>query len=318
MHCRDFREIVDSYLGDELLIETNHDVIRHLEDCVDCRRELTARRNLRATLRSSFANAADLRMRDEFAERLLKELRTADLRQPSAYSVFARRGAWLAIAACLLIVGAFGLRAFERRLRQQSSPTQMADANLRPSSSKVVRAPETASPTGATDVLMIEFAESAVGDHRDCALDHRLSESPIDLKEAARRYDPAYLNLTKAVMSRLGDFPGQIELVAAHSCVFEGRRFGHVILKHQGRLVSVLVTDLSQTKTPVGAGTWPTTGTKEPITCSQLKGFQVSCFETARHAVLIVSDLPEEQNLMIARALASSVYEHLERFERAV
>ncbi len=320
MHCRDFREMADSYLGDELLVETNHDVIRHLENCAACRRELAARRNLRATLRASFARAADLQMSDEFAGRLRNDLRATALRKASRHSLVARRSAWLAIAACLLIVGAFGLREINRRLHEQKSPAQVANTNHQPLNSNLPRAPERASPsTGATEavgVAISELYESAVGDHRDCALDHRLAESPIDLKEAAHRYDPAYLNLAKIVMSQLGDFPGQIELVAAHSCVLEDRRFGHVILKHQGQLVSVLVTDLGQSKTSVGAGT--PTGTIEPITCSQLKGFQVACFETARHAVLVVSDLPEEQNLTIARALASSVYEHLKRFESTV
>ena len=35
MRCEDFREIADSFLSDELLVETNHEVVRHLEDCED-------------------------------------------------------------------------------------------------------------------------------------------------------------------------------------------------------------------------------------------------------------------------------------------
>jgi len=31
MLCRDFREIACSFLDDELLVETNHDVIKHAE-----------------------------------------------------------------------------------------------------------------------------------------------------------------------------------------------------------------------------------------------------------------------------------------------
>lgn len=33
MPCKEFREHVDSYLKDELPVETNHDVIQHLEAC---------------------------------------------------------------------------------------------------------------------------------------------------------------------------------------------------------------------------------------------------------------------------------------------
>jgi hypothetical protein len=39
-----------------------------------------------------------------------------------------------------------------------------------------------------------------------------------------------------------------------------------------------------------------------------VRRLQVSCFETARHAVFIVSDLPEGDNLVLARALAPSVF----------
>src|SRR5215470_12567089 len=80
VRCHDFREMADSYLSDELLTETNHDMINHLESCAECRRELTARRNLRLNLRASFARADTLRTRDEFADNLRRELRVLALR----------------------------------------------------------------------------------------------------------------------------------------------------------------------------------------------------------------------------------------------
>ncbi len=45
--------MMDSYLGDELLVETNHEVLRHLENCPACRNELAARRGLLAQMRSA-------------------------------------------------------------------------------------------------------------------------------------------------------------------------------------------------------------------------------------------------------------------------
>ena len=47
MYCKEFKGIMDSYISDELLIETNHEVLRHLENCSDCRDELAERRNLK-------------------------------------------------------------------------------------------------------------------------------------------------------------------------------------------------------------------------------------------------------------------------------
>ncbi|NJM54427.1 MAG: hypothetical protein HC846_14250 [Blastocatellia bacterium] len=53
MNCRDFREIADSYLSDELAVETNHEVFQHLENCAKCRQELSSRREVREKLRFS-------------------------------------------------------------------------------------------------------------------------------------------------------------------------------------------------------------------------------------------------------------------------
>ena len=272
MQCRDFRELADSYLSDELLVETNHDVIRHLEMCVECRRELAARRDLRSTLRTGFENATDLQMSEEFDGRLTAQLRDAAL-SPARFST----AKYIAIAASVLIVSALGFIAVQQRWRLQTSAALTA---------------------------------SVVGDHRDCALNHRLDEKPIDLDEAGRKYDRVYINLVSAVMSE-GQLPPGVELVDAHSCIFKGRRFGHVILKYRGELVSVLVTNI-ETQDHAGS-----TGVKEAVAEAQLDGFQLVHFETTRHAVYVVSGLSDAENLSIARAIEPSVSRHINEAERA-
>jgi len=271
MQCRDFRELADSYLSDELLVETNHDVIRHLETCPDCRRELAARRELRSKLRAGFENAPDLQTSENFAGRLTAQLRDAAFsraRFPAARQI--------AIAASLLIVAALGFIVVQTRWRQQ-----------------------------ATAVLFT----SAVGDHRDCALNHRLDERPIDLDEAGRKYDRVYINLVRAVMSE-GQLPTGVELVDAHSCVFKGRRFGHVILKYRGQLVSVLVTNIEPQEQN------GSTGVKEAVAEAQTDGFQLAHFTTTRHAVYVVSGLGDAENLSIAQAIEPSVSRHIRDAER--
>lgn len=272
MQCRDFRELADSYIGDELLVETNHDVLRHLETCAACRRELAARRELRSKLRSGFENAPDLRMGEEFAGRLTAQLRDAAFSR-ARFSA----AKYIAIAASVLIVAALGYIAVQQRWRLQSSRVLTA---------------------------------FAVGDHRDCALNHRLEEKPIDLDTAGRKYDRAYINLARVVMSE-GRLPGEVELVDAHSCVFKGRRFGHVILKYRGQLVSILVTNIeSHDQTD-------STGVKEATADAQLDGFQLAHFGTTRHAVYVVSGLSDTENLSIAQAIEPSVSRHIRDAERA-
>jgi len=271
VRCHDFQELADSYLSDELLVETNHDVIRHLQTCADCRRELAARRNLRGKLRSGFEGAPDLQMPKEFEARLTGQLRDAALSR-SRMSV----AKYVAIAASLVIVAALVFVVLQQRER-----SQMAAA----------------------------LAESAAGDHRDCALNHRLEEKSIDLDEAGRKYDRAYINLVNAVMAE-GRLPAGVELVEAHSCVFKNRRFGHVILRYQDQLVSVLVTSIDP-KDDSGSteikGTWPAV---------QADGFQLTHFETTRHAVYVVSGLSETQNRSIAEAIEPLVSRHIRAAER--
>lgn len=272
MQCRDFRELADSYLSDELLVETNHDVIRHLETCPDCRRELAARRELRSKLRAGFENAPDLQMSEEFTARLTAQLRDTE---------FSRTGfpaaRYLAIAASLLIVAALGVIVLQQRWRRENAAALTA---------------------------------SVIGDHRDCALDHRLEEKPIDLNEAGRKYDSAYIDLVSAVMTE-GKLPAGVEFVDAHSCVFKGRRFGHVILRYGGQLVSVLVTDIESQNHNGSAGV------KEAAAETQMDGFQLAHFETTRHAVYVVSGLSDAENLSIAQAIELSVSRHIRDAERS-
>src|SRR5262245_11474433 len=298
MQCSDFRELADSYLSNELLVETNHDVIRHLESCADCRGELMARRELRRKLREGFQHAADLQMSDEFAARLKAQLRDVAL-QRSRFS--AARTAYLAVAASLIVAAALGFRVVYQRWHSQNPPHFTIDGNRN-------KAIEPERTTGPRDFLNAALAEDAVGDHRDCAIAHRLAEKPIPLNQAGRIYDRAYIDLVNAVMS--GPLPERVKLVAAHSCVFQRRRFGHVILQYHDQLVSVLVTTIEEqdqgSSTIAGEG----------LTSAQFDSYHLVHFETERHAVYLVSALSDVECLSIARAIAPSLSRHISDAER--
>ena len=75
MNCRDVREVADSFLCEELLTETNHDILRHLDTCPSCRTEIDARRRLRGALRTAFNRAPELQPAGAFADRLRDQLR---------------------------------------------------------------------------------------------------------------------------------------------------------------------------------------------------------------------------------------------------
>lgn len=114
MQCREFREIADSFLGGEVAAETDHDIIEHLEACVVCRRELSARQNLRERLRAACTNAPESQARAEFVGRLRIKLRAS----ASQNLFFNRRALWSAVVACVIFAGAFGWLAI-RQWRQR-------------------------------------------------------------------------------------------------------------------------------------------------------------------------------------------------------
>jgi hypothetical protein len=310
MQCRDFREVADSYLSNELLVETNHDMIVHLEACAECRRELAARRELRATLRASFAGEENLRIRQQFADGLSTELRIKAMTKVT--SLISRRLAWMAIAACLLVASAVGLVAMWQRQRAKA-PAQDGAAKEKP----VDVQPPVAATSLDTEMVLAKMAEVAAGDHRDCAINHRLPDRPIDLDEAGHKYDKAYVSLAKAVSLHLGMSKEEIKLVAAHACVFQGRWFAHLVLRHRGHLASLLVTRLDDSA-GLTENEKPTQFDQhaQVIACSTAAGYQISCFRTAHHAVFMVSDLSEGENLALAREMATSVYEHITRAEQ--
>jgi anti-sigma factor RsiW len=259
MQCREVRDLLDSFLGEELLIETNHGLMRHLESCPDCRAELDARRQLRGVLRGAFNRTDSLAPSPDFAATALQRVRE---RAPRP-TIWSRGSTWGALAAVLVLAVASAL------LLSGNRPTLVA--------------------------------RDAVGDHRNCAIKFALAERPISLADAAAQYDPIYARLETTPPDQLA---GVGTVAARHSCVFNGRRFGHVVLQAQGHLVSVLVTRDERAQ---AAGPGPA----EPSWLQPLDDQNVAVFSTPGHAVFIVSDLPDAAFRDVARTLKGAVAERL-------
>ncbi len=303
MRCQEFREILDSYLGDELLVETNHEVLKHLENCPACRGELSARRDLRSQLRFAAKNAPDVQINPAFARRLQNDLRETALR-PTFLERFKARGYFgnpailaTAFGLFLLVSGGWFL------LRSTSAPIDFSQSNQSNNAARPAESPM----MQAVQIAWREMTEHAVGDHRNCALKFNLAEDPITLDEAAARYGKYNKDLDKAVFTPLKEAFGEknlgkIEFLEAHSCVFDGRRFAHVVLRYREKTISVLVTD---TDLPPENGNIFNKQFDETM--------RVAGFRTAHHAVFVVSDLTDTENTTIAEAILPSVSGHIER-----
>ena len=303
MRCQELKEILDSYLGDELLVETNHDVLKHLENCPACRQELAARRDLRTRLRTAAKNLPDAQINPAFAARLRNDLQATALR-PTFFEKFKTNGIFgntsvlaTAFGLFLLIFGGwFVLRSTS--VSNNSAQSNQANQTTLPAESPMVQ---------AVQIAWRELTEHAVGDHKNCALQHNLTEDPITLDEAAARYGKYNKDLDKTVFMPLREAFGEkgfgkIELVESHSCVFDGRRFAHVVLRYRGETISVLVTD---TDLPAENG--------DVFNNQAIETMRVAGFRTAHHAVFVVSDLTEQENATIAEAIYAPVSRHFEK-----
>lgn len=205
MNCRDFRDVADSFLSDELLTETNHEILQHLDTCPSCRVEMAVRRQLRGSLRAAFDRAPDLQPPPDFAERLRGQMRVAAA-DAGRDRPFSRR--WLMLAAGVLLTAGLASAVFMTQLM---------------------------APVDA-------LARDAIGDHWNCALKNRKVRTPVSLEEAAQRFDRAYRVLLTAPPNEISTPNGPARVVDRHSCAFGTRRFGHVILQYRQHVVSLLVT----------------------------------------------------------------------------
>lgn len=203
MHCRDVRDLADSYVGGELPTETNQAILTHLKTCLGCRAEIHARRALRAALRQAFERAPSLEPRRAFAAELGAALREAAAAQPRARR---RHGLarWFALAATVLIACTVVFYA-SRRARD---------------------------PDG--------LLAAAVGDHRNCALHFQLAERPVPLDEAARRFDGAFGTFEQVPAVVTSTVRGDARVLERHACVYGGRRFAHIVLRYRGTPVSLV------------------------------------------------------------------------------
>lgn len=265
--CREVRQLADAYLSEQLLVETTHDIVRHLEGCPACRAEFDARRRLRTATKSAFERAKALGPRPAFAEAVRSRL-AAEASAQAAPAMSWKR--WGAVAAGLIVVAGLGLGA-----AQWLSVSSLA-----------------------------ALARLAAGDHENCALTFRLAEKPITLEQAAREFDRAFGALAAVDPSTTALPGGPLSVVDRHSCVWEGVRFAHLVLRYKDTLVSVVIA--SDANAQPSWIPWQALD-GEPAQLAPADGLQTAAFRGARHVAFVVSALPDDDVRDVARVMAGPV-----------
>ncbi len=285
MECRNFKELLDSYLSDELAVESNHQIIRHSEMCPNCRSEMAARRNMRSMLREGVkATTASPDFKNRLRARLREEVNP--LLPPTAVekisfwnrlvNSFATQK--FAFASVILIVVAFGALYF--------FPT------------KNVQAAE----------LSPQLFSQAAGDHDYCSAKWLQFQNPVTEMFGADRIDAEFKNLPQLSQHQaLG-----LTLHHAHVCAQEDRLFAHLVYTRGNDLISLLITE--RNSAALKNGIVPNDdGLKDGIqNALKIKEkYTISAMQTSKHIILIVSSLDAASNKQLVEKLAQPISQHL-------
>ena len=281
--CARIRRYVDSYINNELLVETNHEVLRHLETCPACAAEVESRTRIKARSKSAVQNQS-------IPEDLEARVRAA-LRQDSRSSFAWTR--WASAAAAILVV-AVGLWVEVPRWTRPALP-ELADRR----GQDVFIQKASASLSAVLKV--------GLGDHIHCSIFRKYPKDPPSVDEMAQKLGPAYQDLVPLVKARV---PEEYRIILAHQCGYQGRRFVHLTLTNGSSLLSLVITR-KQPGESMQALTVSDHASGVAVYQAAAQNYDVAGFETDQFLAYVVSDLGARQNLQIAYALAPSVHQFL-------
>lgn len=282
MNCRDFREFIDSYLSDELLTETNHDIIRHVEECPECRAEIEARRHVRARLRSAMRSAPDFQISGRFDNHLRASLKNESGVEKRSRWSFGFGRSWVAVAAAagLVVAVTFGVLYYGRT---DGSGIEIASAGP--------AIPVSALPASSLVNLAAE-------DHDHCAVKYASEKPPVEVAQVPVKFR----DIANVVSHELKNVLKNCDLIDSHSCKFGKARFTHVILRDGNNMISVLVTNDDADRKDVAG----------KILSFASEKYSISQFDFDKRAIFVVSSLDNETNAQAAQALFVPIRKHLE------
>lgn len=272
MDCRRFKDSIDSYLCGELMVETNLEMLRHIEHCETCRHELAARRNISEVLKRAGRRET---LSDEAKARLITRLRAESRiglwsRWVETVRQFSGRTVVLAATFSLALIAAISYSAF-----LFSSNTAYASA------------------------LNDQMLNNVAREHVLCREEFTERDQERLLKSAAE-ISPAFETVKKSLAI------SGIEIRTTHECDLEGRRFIHLGFARGEQLVSLLVTE--RNRDAMKSGIIPTDdGLREGLQRSVQNEYQVAAYQSSKYIVLVVSQLPALENDALASRLGEPV-----------
>jgi anti-sigma factor (TIGR02949 family) len=270
--CERIRQQLDSYLGNELLVETASEVVRHLENCEDCSRDLDARIRVRDALQRAIAKRA---VPDSIRADVLRKLRASQTRSFAGLGV--KRWALGAVAVAVIVFGLFTGEWLRLSRGEQ---------------------------------LIASILKLGVSDHLICAIrGHNYPEVANPPDQIREKLGARYAPLLQVVQQRLPGFElleGHICSIPGSD-----RKYVHFITRGHGTILSVILTERSGAAFPTDKLLLSADSGGLGIYQDDLGGMEIAGFESGQYFAFVVSDLNQMELLQLARGLAPALNETL-------
>ena len=287
-YCEKARKYLDSYINNELMVETNHELLKHLEDCEECSQMLHDRLRVRNRLKQAMN-------REAVSPALQQRVQKAIRQEAVGFSPVWPRSVWFLAAAATLVLCLGGWGIFHLwKLNRGAVISSQADLPQR--------------ITEQTTALL----KIGVGDHIHCVVEHHDAKGRSTLEQMARDLGPDYYGLVALVNAQL---PKGFVVSVAHQCDVNGRRFVHLIFKDQQSVASLVITKKGGEGFPVQDRIAGLSPSAPVLHQREVNGYDVVGFETKTYFGFVVSSLDKQQSLQIASGLAPAVDQFLAGLE---
>ncbi len=269
--CKQVRQYLDSYLSNELLVETASEVVGHLEGCETCSIDLESRMRVRGALHLAVGNQP---VPDSLRPSVLRSLRESQPR----FFIRASAFRWAAGLASIVFVllSLFAIEWFSLRHEE----------------------------------LVSSILHLGVSDHLFCAIkNHNYPQVANPPDQIRKNLGTQHAALLQIVQERLPGFEvleGHICSVPGSD-----RKYLHFITRGRGTILSVILTEREGANLPKGTFLTRVDAAGIGIYESRFSGMQIAGFEAAQYFAFVVSDLSQDQVLQLAQGLAPALNETL-------
>ena len=279
---------LDSYVNSELLVETNHEMQKHLDTCRDCAAELETRARMRNLLQRA--------VRADTAPASLSVKIQQQIQVNQSFSFFSIMRNPLAIAASLtlaLMLAAWGTISVWKR---KATPNQTLATVVNPGLSEQSR----------------RILDIGLDDHIHCAINSGYTIENLD--NITNNIDAEYVGLAPLLEDRLGkDF----DIVAAHHCLSGERDFVHLILRNTATTLSVVITKRRGENFPPDERVTLRELSGAPLYGLSKQDYVVIGFEAGDYFAFVVSNLSAAENERVATNIAPAVRSFLTHSQAA-